>query len=106
MLRLTALCLVATIVLRGAWSVARHILATDGQNGKEYEEVRMGCTTIRVESRACATCKNWKGVRRLENLGSAKVIRCDTARQPCCVKAGSMSTPGASCAYWAKWSRI
>ena len=106
MLRLTALCLAGTIVRRGEWSAARRILAIDGQNGKEYEEVRMGYTTVRVESRVCATCKSWKGSRRVERLGSAKVIRCDTARQPCCVKAGSMSTPGSCCGYWAKWSRI
>ena len=66
----------------------------------------MGCTLVRVESRACATCKNWKGVLRVENLGSAKVARCDAARQPCCVKSGSMTTPGETCGYWAKWARL
>ena len=106
MLRLTALCLVATIVLRGAWSVAQHILATDGQNGKESKEVCMSSITIRVENRACATCKNWKGARGLEKLGSAKVVRCDTTRQPCSIKSGFMTIPGASCGYWTKWTRI
>lgn len=106
MLRLTALCLVATIVLRGAWNAVPHTLATDGQNGKESKEVCMSSITIRVENRACATCKNWKGARGLEKLGSAKVVRCDTGRQPCSVKSGSMTTPGASCGYWTKWTRI
>lgn len=93
-------------MLRGAWSAARHTLAIDGQNGKESKEACMSSTIIRVENRVCATCKNWKGARSLESLGSAKVVRCDSARQPCCVKSGSMTTPGANCGYWAKWSRI
>ena len=66
----------------------------------------MGTTTVRVENRACATCKNWKGSRSLENLGSARVVRCDTSRQPCGNRLGSLSTPGACCGAWTKWSRL
>ena len=66
----------------------------------------MGMTTIRVENRACATCQNWRGVRGIERLGSARVIRCDTSRQPCVNKPGTLSTPGAHCGDWVRWGRI
>jgi len=66
----------------------------------------MSTTTVRVESRACATCKNWKGMRSLEKLGSARVVRCDTSRQPCVNRPGALSTPGACCGAWMKWPRL
>lgn len=66
----------------------------------------MGQTTFRVEGRNCATCKNWKGARGIEKLGSARVVRCATDRQPCGNKPGSLSTPGACCGGWVKWGRI
>lgn len=66
----------------------------------------MGQTTVRVENRACATCKNWKGTRSIEKLGSARVVRCMTDRQPCGKKPGSLSIPGSNCGSWEKWSRI
>ena len=66
----------------------------------------MGTTTVRAENRACATCRLWKGARSVEKLGSVRVVRVDTSRQPCGKSAGAMSTPGACCGSWDKWGRL
>lgn len=53
--------------------MARHTLAIDGQSGKGYEEVHMGFTTVRVESRACAHVKTGKVCVGLKVLEAQKL---------------------------------
>lgn len=66
----------------------------------------MSEVSLRVENPFCATCKFWKGSRRLVSLGSARAVRVDSERQPCSFRVGSLTTPGARCGNWQKWSRV
>lgn len=82
------------------------MLVIVGPNGKRCKVIDMSQTTVRIESRSCATCKNWKAARSIDRLGSARVVRCQTERRPCGVRAGTSNPPGGCCGNWSKWGRI